>query len=515
MSGRRATTFAIVALIAVALPVHLWGLRRDLPYTPEVDEPFLVEPALAIAQTGDWNPRWFGYPGSTVIYPIAAGTRLWHAVVHGGKWLGPDQDLKWRFMIFPGDFYLGARLVSVLYAVGAVALLFVVGRRAFDDRVGMLAAGFALLCPLSLDLARQVRADSAATFFGLAFFAVALRLLAQPTLVRQILLGVAAGLAIATRYIMAFLVPVMLAVDAFLVWRRRAAWRPMLVGLVAVPLAFLVVTPYLVLDPTASASLVQAVGWQNEGHLGADNLSRVGNLWWYLREALPSVVTLPLLAAAVVGLGAVLAQRDPRQLLLIGSAALYLMAISVPALHWERWLEPILPTVWLLAAAGVMVSAHAVGRALGGGRSAERAAAAGIALLLLLGPAARTIAISRLHATPSTRIAARQWLLDNVSPDVLLAQEQYTAPLRNTRFKPDEPFALAEHPLAYYLSRHYRYLIASSAVFSRFEAEPQRYAEQVAFYRTLAERGMLRQEFAPSATRGGPLIRVYELPADG
>jgi hypothetical protein len=58
--GRRTTGLALVVVLAVAMPLHLWGLRRDLPYTPEVDEPFLVEPALAIARSGDWNPRWFG-----------------------------------------------------------------------------------------------------------------------------------------------------------------------------------------------------------------------------------------------------------------------------------------------------------------------------------------------------------------------------------------------------------------------------------------------------------------------
>src|SRR5262249_30532624 len=160
LMGRRASALAIMVLVVVASALYVWGLRRDLPFTPEVDEPFLVEPAIRIAYSGDWNPRWFGYPGSTVIYPLAAGYRLWHAAFQGGKWWGEDQALRWRFLIAPGEFYLPARLLSVAYSVGAIVLVFVLGRMVFGARVGLLAAAFALFCPLAVDMGSQVRSDS-------------------------------------------------------------------------------------------------------------------------------------------------------------------------------------------------------------------------------------------------------------------------------------------------------------------------------------------------------------------
>ncbi len=355
-------------LAVVALVVHGWGIRRDLPYTPETDEPFLVEPALRIAASGDWNPRWFGYPGSTVIYPLAAGYRLWHVVRDGGPLRGESPALRLRILAAPGDYYLPARWLSVAYAVGAIVLVAVVGGMAFGRIVGAIGAVFALLCPLALDMARQVRSDSAATCLALLCLGLAFRALDRPTVGRQVLAGVAVGLAIATRYFMVVLVPVLLVVDALIVRAAGGArrWRGIVAGLVAVPVAFLASTPYLLLDlPTARMTLAESARWQSGGHLGADGLSPLGNLWWYLTVALPSAVTWAHMALAAVGLVVVFARRETRPLLLVGYAALALVAISVPGVHWARWTLPLLPVVWLLAAAGLRAVVGALRPVLG------------------------------------------------------------------------------------------------------------------------------------------------------
>lgn len=512
MRRRIAGVLALGVLAAIALAVHAWGLRRDLPYTPETDEPFLVEPALRIAWSGDWNPRWFGYPGSTVIYPLALGYRVAHVVRDGGSFRGESPMLRLRILATPGAYYLPARWLSVGYAVVAIVLVAVIGTMAAGSLVGAASALFALACPLAIDMARQVRSDSAATCFGLLCLALLFRLRDRPTLARQLLAGATAGLAIASRYVMAVLVPILLAVDVELAWRRGPhRWGDMLAGLVAVPLVFCAVTPYLLLDlPTARASLAQAAAWQHGGHLGADGRGPFGNLWWYLTDALPHAATPAHALLAVVGLVVVLRGRESRLLLLVGYAALSLAGMSLATVHWARWTIPILPVLWILAAVGLRTVVERLRPVLG-----ARAVAivfAGAVAALSFAPATRVVAMSQLHAVPSTRIVAREWLLANVPPETRLAQEFYTAPLQGTHFVPEELFALSQQPLAYYRKRRFRYLLVSSAVYERFEAEPERYAEQVAFYRDLAAQATLRQEFTPSATRGGPVIRVYELP---
>jgi len=46
-------------IVALALAVHLVGIRKDLPYAPEIDEPLVVNAAVRIGALIDTDPGWF------------------------------------------------------------------------------------------------------------------------------------------------------------------------------------------------------------------------------------------------------------------------------------------------------------------------------------------------------------------------------------------------------------------------------------------------------------------------
>ena len=142
----KGTRVVLLGLVLLSLGIHMVGLRRDLPY-PDVDEPVFVTPAVHIAATGDLNPHWFGHPGSTVIYPLAAAYHVWDAVGHGGPLLSSDRSISRRFAESPAPFYVLGRLWSIAFAVASVPLLFLIGRRAFQrtaTRTAPLAAPSAI-----------------------------------------------------------------------------------------------------------------------------------------------------------------------------------------------------------------------------------------------------------------------------------------------------------------------------------------------------------------------------------
>src|SRR5205085_12348090 len=77
---------------------------------------------------------------------------------------------------------------------------------------------------------------------------------------------------------------------------------------------------------------------ENASHVGRDGLSPAGNLWWYLRDAIPNAISWPVALLAVVGIFfAVVHRRDPRRLVLLVAGATFLFAISMSKLHWDRW----------------------------------------------------------------------------------------------------------------------------------------------------------------------------------
>ena len=127
--------WAVLGIMALSIGLECWAVTHDLPY-PGVDEPVFVKPAVNMASTGDLDPHWFGHPGSTTIYPLAGIYHAWDAVAHGGPVFSADPNLAHRFAADPGTFYLIGRLWSIAFAVGAIPLMFLLGRRCFSTRCG-------------------------------------------------------------------------------------------------------------------------------------------------------------------------------------------------------------------------------------------------------------------------------------------------------------------------------------------------------------------------------------------
>ncbi len=81
----------------------------------------------------------------------------------------------------PGTFYLIGRLWSIAYAVAAIPLVFLLGRRCFSTAVGLAGAALWAVLPLAVSYGRVVRTDSAGVFFAL-LVAAADRAAARPCL---------------------------------------------------------------------------------------------------------------------------------------------------------------------------------------------------------------------------------------------------------------------------------------------------------------------------------------------
>lgn len=523
----------IACVVVSALAVHVWGIRQDLPFTPEVDETRPLVPAVNMAATGDLNPHWFGHPASTVIYPSALLHHIWHNLTYGGRWLGPNPEVATVFAATPGPFYLLGRVLAIGYAVLSIPLVYLIGRRAFGVPVALLGAWLAWLAPVALENAQMVRTDSAGAFFGLLSLLMCLRLYERPSTRNQVLAGLAIGLSVATRYFMVVLVPVLIAVDALILWRHppprealRRLWLSMGLGLLMVPVAFSLATPYFFLDfRSAWQSLRHEARSQN---LGADGLSPLGNMLWYLTSAIPASITWPRYLLALAGIGLAVWRRRPQQLLLLLFVAAFLAAISLSSLHWQRWVIQILPLLALFTAAALHELALRASQRLSLGARARGAALLALVLAVSAPSLYQLGRDTHLRSRYSTRVAAREWIMRNLPYGSHIALEWYTAPLTLANFERygwerrtgpagANGFTLYEHrtlagrTLEDYRREGFDYLVVSDELYGRFFAEAERYPDEVAFYASLFERGRLVQQFEPSAERGGPVIRVYSI----
>lgn len=510
----RAVWCSVLGIMLVSLVLECWALQRDLPFS-DVDEPVFVRPAVHIAATGDLDPHWFGHPGSTIIYPLAGFYRAWDTLAHGGPMFSPSPELSHRFLRSPTEFYVIGRLWSIALAVGAIPLIFLLGRRCFSTVVGLVGASVWAIVPLMVLYGREVRTDGAGVFFAVLSLLLIVRLVDRPSRLNHALAGGSVGLGISSRYFLVTLVPVLIAAGVVALRRRvpGASIRGIALGVGAALVTFVLTTPFFVLDwNTARHSLAV----ENVPSAAHDGFSPLGNLRWYLWTSIPDTISWPVALLAVGGVLIVLVgRRARRQLLLLGSALVFLVAISASKLHWSRWPLPILPVAVLFAAYALVAVATAV-QARVGRWALVPTVATGLVLISVL-PAEGVVELNARDSVPSTRVVARQWIKSHVAPGSTMVRELKTAPLNSMHLRVTYRSALPLDgwTLDRYRRRGFEYLMTDAGVSGPYTRQPRRYPREAAFYRELRRQACLLHEFRPSSHRGGPIIRVYALPPAG
>jgi 4-amino-4-deoxy-L-arabinose transferase-like glycosyltransferase len=475
---------------------------------------FWASPIARMASTPGWNPNRFAHPGSTLYYPLALVYRLYHLISLNGAILRPDPNLWDSFALNPAPYILMGRLLSASYMTMSIPLVFLAGRRVFDNRTGILAGLSLIATSLLLRYVQLLRSDGASMFFVCLALLMCLRLYDRPTLGRQLAAGLAIGLAISTKYYLGVLVVPLGLVDLMILMGKaggevrdtRRRWFEALAGMLAVPLSFALTTPYFFLDlETALGDLRKEM---RTSHLGADGLSPTGNLIWYVRTAIPDIMGGLRSLLALGGLILVVHSRNIKVSIFAVYAITFLMAISRSPLHWAHWAFPILPVLTLLFAFCIVRIADWVARWFG---QPERTYAilVVLAMLALARPGYDVAIRSIQRARTSTHLLTRGWLVEHLSTGTAIATEHYTAPLEQTDFQVWRSFALGNQPMDYYLGEGYRHFVISDTIYDRFFQEEERYPAQVAFYRRLMDEGTLLARFDPAWNTGGAAIQVY------
>ena len=510
---------ALAAIVAVALLARLGGIWFGLPFIYTADgESRFVEPAVGFLTTGDLNPHWFGHPGSPVMYLFG----LNYAVVYlfgrlGGTFTGVA-DLGRLLEDDPTIFYLIARVWAALFGAAAVALVYAIGRRIWDWRVGLVAAVILAFSPLHHEWSQIGRTDAPATFLILVAVALCLRLLDRPTAVTALGAGLAIGLAGATKFNTAVLA---LALGLAVLLSDQRRWRLLLAGVAGAGLGFFLGAPFVILDwRTALPQML----FENRGsHPGADRLPGILNLWWYVGDAIPR--GLGWLAALLALIGLVwqaarvvqemiatrlrkLSLRCRQVIVLLAFPAAYFALIGIASLRWAHWVVPLMPFGALLAATALVGLADRLALAPRARGWAIAGATAAVIALPAFGILRSDVQLSHKN----TQTLAQEWFAATVPAGTVVGSEWYTGLYWSKTIRLIEEPSLALKPVEYFRDAGAEYLVASSDVYDRFFKEPERYAETVAAYERIFSTLPLIQEFRPDPwRRPGPAIQVFRL----
>lgn len=525
---------ALPVLVAAALRFH--GLGWGLPDLSEEATPFFQAWQMWGWETGlefEPDPRFYRYPSLTFYaHFLAQGTLVLASWLSGGA--TAIRDVPVEFLADRRPFLLASRVVSALFAVGAVAGVGALGRRVGGTPAGLFAGLLLALNAYHVDRSQFIDVDAALVCFVAWGLWACVRVAHDASWRNSLTAGVLVGLATSAKYTGAFLA---LALVAALVAARRnerpPAWaaagaRLAAAGVIAL-VAFAATSPFVLLRIDAAMDAVAAE--REHMRLGHFGLDEAPTWLHYGRALVDPVLGWPLAVAAAAG--AALAaglRRRPWAFVLLAFLVGQALAVGSWEMRTERYLLPFLPALVVLPAALLLeVPARA------------RWPAAVLGALVLSAPSVLALprVYERIH--PATRTLAREWIeehcpegsflvLEAWGPHVIEPEDLWRlSPQTRARFlelRPRPVYAVQNVPTfqvmpevteAFYdlgLYPDADFFVLSSDVGDRYRRDPERFPAQAGFYETLEARTRKVAEFVPGPS-GGPTLTIYQLPQVG
>ena len=395
----RPTGLWLALVVLLALLARLVAIRHGLPHAYNADEELHFVPQAARAADGDWYSGYFENP-SGLTYLLAL---VFRAVL-------PGRDVTRLLIDDPALVHTVARLTVVVLGTATVAVVGLVGRRAFDPVAGVWAAAFVGLSFLPVFYSHHALNDVPTLLPLVLGLWACLRLQDRGGTMTAALAGAAIGVAAGTKYLAAPMsVVIGLALLTRVVERRVGvvqAVRDLAVAAAACLAGLLLLNPYMVLEVE---KFRDDLGGQS-AQAATAKLGQTGETWsGYPLTLLWGLGVVPVLLAV---LGLVLAWRRDRgkALLLVAFPALLYLLMASQDRWFARWLLPAYPALAVLAGHGAVRTTEWLRGRLP--RGARPMSAAVVAVLALAQPVADVVRSDLLLLRTDTRSDALTWLVD-------------------------------------------------------------------------------------------------------
>jgi len=418
------------------------------------DEKSIVPRAWHIVHGGGLDPHWFDYP--TLLMYLLAPFQAWHGA--------PS--------------YLTARAVVLVLALGAVAVAWWLGTRAYDQVAGAVAAALVAVETTEVAYSRMAVTDVPLTL-GIG---ASLALLVGGQLE---LGGLVAGLATSIKY-----PGVLLLVPIAVAGYRNP--RRLVVAFALAAVAFCATSPFFVAhlgSALSDAWRVQRLahhGWLGFEHDHIAPIAFVIRLWHGLG---------PALIVCIAGLVVALARRTRADLILASFVLVYFLDLCTIGAHFDRYLLPLVPPLGALAG--------------------RLRALAPVTLLLLVVPLAWDVRDAGKLTKTDTRVVAHRWVEDHLPRGARIAVDPSLTPFRGFRLLqlqlplPEEVHPDPNRNVSRLRSEGVQYAIVTGAVADRVLAAREHYPKETAFYEALKGKRPLRYFKADGLN--GPWVAVYKL----
>ncbi len=515
---REWTPVALIFLLALAL--RLWGINFGLPNLEQVDEWAVADRALHIVQTGNFDPLDYRNPAlpdtdrQAFTYPTLY-TYLETGVFAARFLQGVAAD-KYEAVAnitaatVKPDFYLWGRALTALLGALTAVLVYVVGRRFYGRKVGLVAALFMAFFYLNVQNSHFITTDVPSGFFALLPFLFIWPILqGRDNWKLYGAAGLLAGLAVATKYNNALIMlPI---VAAHLLGRPPRRWLNWNIGLAMVGLlaGFVASAPFIIFHlPNFLTDVAEIVNhYQNLGHAGYQG----DNNWLYYLQAI-GYENLAILGLAIVGIIIAFARHKGRDLVLLSFPLVSYLQLSSYKVNFTRNLMPILPFLAIFGGLALVLLFEGFFKftkeRFSNKLRLQNLAIGGLAALAIAGPTFSIISYDSYNARPTTRALALDWATDNLPRGAKLWLEpgslEYLPP---NQYQSGGGDSVLAHPFDWYRANDYNYVVLSEATYKNL------YLKGDPGYKSLVDGPLpanfkLVKSFQRDANQPGPTIII-------
>jgi len=418
MTDKRSEVLLLALVLVLAAALRSWGIGFGLPYVLHQDEPIIVNHALAYG-SGDLNPHFFIIPpfASYLVFACYAVYYLLGNI--SGMFPGPE-NFAVSFFSDPTAFYYIARVVlGFIPSVLSVWLVWMLHKRLFGGRGPLFAAVLTAVSFLAVVNAHYAYVDNMMVFFVLAVYLAMTGMMARPSLMRYVVCGALLGLAVSVKYNSAILaVPFFIAHVAakYDVPKKRSIfldkylWMAVLAGLAA----FVITNPFAVLD--WRAFLFGGLGKIRHEYIGWTH-----HLSYSVSEGIGGSFLVTALAGSLI---VFFREKKIKALFFLSFPVVFYIHLVLGSQQFSRYALPLIP--FIAISTSYLIFAFLAPAAK---NRFVRAVVYGIAVMLAVPTAVKSITADMLFTAGDTRAVSAEWIEKNIPQGTTIAVD-------HTAFRP-------------------------------------------------------------------------------
>ncbi len=509
----------LLLILLIAVLVRIVGIGWDLPSAYNVDGYYVIDQVRLAFQKQDFTAYDFKYPG-LYTYVLALGYRIYYFL---GSLLGTFRT--------PGDvseieIWLLGRFITAFFGVGTVLLMYLIGKRMYSRKVGLISSLFLCFTLSHVGLSRQIRPDVPMAFFIMLSFLFVYSIYEEGKLKHYLLAALFAGFSIATKWTGAVLIlPIFLAHLLGGLKRKKGATgilfnKKLLILFLFIILGFFLAAPRGLLDfPLVYRG---AMKWITIPKFTSMQPGQVNSWIYYLTRSLNHGMSLPLELLSLAGIGYCIYRHSKKDILLISFPLAFFLILGSYASHGPHYIFPMVP--FLIIAAALFLTR--ISSKIFSSERKQNLVLTSLTLAMILIPTIRVTNYAYLTTQKGTGLEAKEWIWENIPAGSRIAREDYSPYISTERYRSRKVGRVGIFPLEWYRERKFDYIIISSFMYQRYFTsgdiwrwdELRQRRSRKKNYINLDESCELVKEFRPpglypyhSPYNPHPVIKIYRI----